>query len=98
MRIIDADTVVTIQVFDEMYEEYNLKTMTIAEALDLWTEEGCPSSVDAVAHVVRCKDCRHGQYDATHYFCSEHYHKVYADDFCSHGERQCNYFGERRKE
>ena len=50
MRIIDADTVVTIMVFDEMYEEYNLRTMTIAEALDLWTEEGCPSSVDAVIH------------------------------------------------
>lgn len=48
MRIIDADTVVTIMVFDEMYEEYNLRTMTIAEALDLWTEEGCPSSADAV--------------------------------------------------
>lgn len=48
-RLIDADTVVTVQVFDEMYEEYNLKTMTIAEALDLWTEEGCPSSVDAVS-------------------------------------------------
>ena len=47
--------------------------------------------------ILRCKDCRHGQYDATHYFCSEHYHKVYADDFCSHGERQCNYFGERKE-
>lgn len=50
-----------------------------------------------VVEVVRCKDCRHGQYDATHYFCSEHYHKVYADDFCSHGEIQCNYFGERKE-
>ena len=111
MRIIDADTVVTIQVFDEMYEEYDLRTMTIAEALDLWTEEGCPSSVDAVVReeyydalankitdmeergfvqVVRCKDCRHGQYDATHYFCAEHYHKVYEDDYCSCGERRSN--------
>ena len=47
--------------------------------------------------LVRCKDCRHGQYDATHYFCAEHYHKVYEDDYCSHGERRCNYFGERRE-
>lgn len=53
--------------------------------------------LDKSVKVVRCKDCRHGQYDATHYFCSEHYHKVYADDFCSHGERQCNYFGERKE-
>ena len=40
--------------------------------------------------IVRCKDCRHGQYDATHYFCAEHYHKVYEDDFCSHGKRRSN--------
>lgn len=40
MRMIDANTVVTIQVFDEMYN---------------------------------------------------------ANDFCSHGERQRNYFGERRE-
>ena len=40
--------------------------------------------------VVRCKDCRHGQYDATHYFCAEHYHKVYEDDYCSYGERRSN--------
>ena len=38
--------------------------------------------------VVRCKDCRYGQYDATHYFCAEHYHKVYEDDYCSYGERK----------
>ena len=38
--------------------------------------------------VVRCKDCRHGQYDATHYFCAEHHHKVYEDDYCSDGERR----------
>ena len=44
-----------------------------------------PSEV--VGTLVRCKDCRHGQYDATHYFCAEHYHKVYEDDYCSYGER-----------
>ena len=121
MRIIDADTVVTIQVFDEMYEEYNLRTMTIAEALDLWTEEGCPSSVDAVFHeeyydalankitdmeergfvqVVRCKDCRWCQNDYMGTWCGRlsGVRFTNADDFCSHGERQCNYFGERREE
>ena len=41
-----------------------------------------------VGEVVRCKDCKHGQYDATHYFCAEHGHKVYEDDFCSYGERR----------
>ena len=56
-----------------------------------------PQIAENVKVVVRCKDCRHGQYDATHYFCAEHYHKVYEDDYCSHGERRCNYFGERRE-
>lgn len=39
-------------------------------------------------NIVRCQDCKHGQYDATHYFCAEHGHKVYEDDFCSYGERK----------
>lgn len=38
--------------------------------------------------IVRCKDCKHWQYDATHYFCAEHGHKVYEDDFCSRGEHE----------
>ena len=47
--------------------------------------------------LVRCKDCRHAQYDATHYFCAEHHHKVYEDDYCSHGQRLSN-FGERAEQ
>ena len=66
-RLIDADTVVTVQVFDEMYEEYNLMTMTIAEALDLWTEEGCPPTVQAVPrslyeNLLLRKDRPHGEW------------------------------------
>lgn len=88
MRTIDADTVVTIQVFDEMYEEYNLRTMTIAEALDLWTEEGCPSSVN----IVKCKDCRWCQNDYMGTWCGRlsGVRFTNADDFCSHGERRSN--------
>lgn len=37
--------------------------------------------------VVRCKDCRYKQYDATHNFCEINHHKCYDDDFCSWGER-----------
>ena len=55
-RLIDADTVVTIQVYDDMTEETDTKKMTIAEAIDEWSDEGCPPTVDAVK-VVRCKDC-----------------------------------------
>ena len=56
MRLIDADSVVTIQVYDDMTEETDTKKMTIAEAIDEWSDEGCPPTVDAVP-VVRCKDC-----------------------------------------
>ena len=47
-RLIDADTVVTIQVYDDMTEEYATKKMTIAEAIDEWSDEGCPPTVDAI--------------------------------------------------
>ena len=47
MKLIDADTVVTIQVYDDMTEEYDLKKMTIGDAIDWWSDEGCPPSVDA---------------------------------------------------
>lgn len=47
MRLIDADTVVTIQVYDDMTEETDMKKMTIAEAIDEWSDEGCPPTVDA---------------------------------------------------
>lgn len=58
MRLIDADAVVTIQTYDDMYEEWGSKTMTVAEAMDEFSDEGCPPAVDAV-EVVRCKDCAH---------------------------------------
>jgi len=56
-----------------------------------------PQIAENVKVVVRCKDCRYAQYDATHYFCAEHHHKVYEDDYCSHGQRLSN-FGERAEQ
>lgn len=58
MRLIDADTVVTIQTYDDMYEEWGLETMTVAKALDKFADEGCPPTIEAVS-VVLCKDCKH---------------------------------------
>lgn len=43
--------------------------------------------------VVRCKDCRH--YAKGH--CYMYGGQMNDDDYCSHGERQCNYFGERKE-
>lgn len=48
VRLIDANAVVTIQVFDEMTEEYNMETITVAKAIDRWSDEGCPPTIDAV--------------------------------------------------
>lgn len=56
VRLIDANEVVTIQVFDEMTEEYSMETLTVAEAIDRWSDEGCPPTIDAVP-VVRCREC-----------------------------------------
>jgi len=50
MRLIDADAVVTIQVYDDMTEETDTKKMTVAEAIDEWSDEGCPPTVDPVKH------------------------------------------------
>lgn len=45
MKLIDADTKVTIEVYDDEHEEYNQERTTIADALDRWTKEGCPPEV-----------------------------------------------------
>lgn len=42
---IDANKKVTIQVYDDMTEEWHKEKVTIAEALDKWTDEGCPKPV-----------------------------------------------------
>lgn len=101
MRLVDADTVVTIQVYDDMTEETDTKKMTIAEAIDEWSDEGCPPTVDAV-EVVRCEDCK---YCRTWYFDKDGDYlwaictfwnednrvdgiDVYKDGFCSNGKRR----------
>lgn len=96
-RLIDADAVVTIQVYDDMTEETDTKKMTIAEAIDEWSDEGCPPTVDAVP-VVRCKDCVYCKRfnDVWHLpkydellctLCVETYHTT-ENDYCSWGERR----------
>lgn len=89
MRLIDADARVTVQSFDVEHEEYNYTEMSVAEALDFATDEGCPSVVDAVP-VVRCRDCKY--YNIT--CCSPgfgwcersgHNHGTTDDWFCADG-------------
>ena len=91
-RLIDADTVVTIQVYDDVTEVTDTKKMTIAEAIDEWSDEGCPPTIDAV-EVVRCKDCKCGEPNGR-YGCKVYHYKLYEThemsptDFCSWGERR----------
>ena len=51
-------------------------------------------SQNDVIEVVRCKDCRH--YAKGH--CYMYGGQMNDDDYCSRGERQCNYFGEREED
>ena len=48
MKLINVDTVVHWQSYDDEYETFPDHEGTIAEFLDAMTDEGCPESVDAV--------------------------------------------------
>ena len=48
-RLIDADAYVTVMLYDDEHEEYYEERMTISEALDRYTSEGCPPTIDAVS-------------------------------------------------
>lgn len=56
MRMIDADARVTVQSFDVEHEEYNHTKMSVEEALDFATDEGCPPVIDA-------EPVRHGRWE-----------------------------------
>ena len=47
MRLIDADAHVTVQFFDAEYDEYSHIEMSVADALNFGTKEGCPQIIDA---------------------------------------------------
>lgn len=59
-KLIDADTIVHYQTYDDEYEELQNHKSTIAEFLDTMTDEGCPEAVDAVP-------VRHGEWRAAAY-------------------------------
>lgn len=44
--------------------------------------------------IVRCKNCKHRSNGG---WCDVYLQPRMDTDFCNHGERQCNYFGERRE-
>lgn len=72
MRLIDADARVTVQSFDEEHEEYDHTEMSVEEALDFFTDEGCPPAVDAapVVHGEWIDDADPGEIVGEHWMCS----------------------------
>ena len=43
MKLIDADTLVHIPIYDDQIEETIIEEMSIADFLDTFADEGCPS-------------------------------------------------------
>jgi hypothetical protein len=56
-----------------------------------------PQIIGNVEVVVRCKDCRHAYFKDFDGYCPHMVNMLKPDGFCYRGERQCNYFGERRE-
>ncbi len=95
MKWINAEAKIRMQIYDEEHEEYITKQMTVEEALDAYTEDGCPTTVEA-------EPVKHGHWikgekiypdmlnDTTYgYWCSECHHvDVHGDNvevlYCWH--------------
>ena len=54
----ETPTVDDVEVIRCKDSEYYWQNHSIEEALDRFSDEGCPNAVDAV-EVVRCKDCKY---------------------------------------
>lgn len=64
---------------------------------ELWKE----TEKEDLVSVVRCMDCKWAEKAILDEYCVEctMYHtSCMKHGYCHHGERQCNYFGERREE
>ena len=86
-RLIDADTL--FAEFENVGWYNNADRDEIAEPLILQAP-----TIDAV-NVVRCKDCKYASDNKAYGCMLNHfndndydYHRMYADDFCSRGERK----------
>ena len=55
-RWIDADIYVTAKLYDDEHEEYRDERMTIADCLDRFTDEGCPTEVKTKQEWIPCSE------------------------------------------
>lgn len=48
MKLIDANAVITANLYDDEHEEFLQKKVTVGELVDFCSEEGCPEAVEAI--------------------------------------------------
>lgn len=80
----------------ETYEAIDLAIESLsADTVSRSQYQGLLNAIGKVyVEVVQCKDCKHRNNDG---WCDVYIQPRMETDFCNHGERQCNYFGERRE-
>ena len=90
-RLIDVNARVTVLTYDEMTEEYDHVEMSVSEALDFATDEGCPKPIDAIPvewlkerHRKCCEDADTDLMDAITVLLNE-YHVQQKEQEAEHG-------------
>lgn len=76
--------------------EQNIEALNIAiESLqkDIERHEMVIRASERHLGIVRCKDCKHRSNGG---WCDVYIQPRMETDFCNHGERQCNYFEEKK--
>ncbi len=91
MRLIDADAVIEVQMYDEEQDNFYIEKMTVKDYICQYSE--MPPTIDAVK-VIRCKDCKY----YTDKWCKRdsihatdlNDRMVSENDYCSYAERRMN--------
>lgn len=52
MTLIDGDKIVTVQVYDDEYEEFKEEQMSIIDSVNLYTTEGVTAADDVLAQII----------------------------------------------
>ena len=89
MKLIDADVMVNVMLFNPEQEEHYTERMTIGEALDLFTEEGCPNPVDRPRG-----EWKHLKGDE--WLCSECGHVIWTEGSWEHPLKRGRFYCENR--
>lgn len=77
-RLIDADALITVQIYDDEHEEYHTEKMTVGEYIDRYSDEGCPPTVEPkrgrwirqATNLLECSVCGKYTHDHDAQYCS----------------------------